>query len=138
MWQPENRQVLPQMRQPGVYAGSDARRTQAGRQPGIIPRLARSRAGRVLDATPNDTPPSARQRPTHAAVLAGTIGNLNINTGYTGTITLARSLTINGSYTQATGTFTAGSNALTINGNCCSTAGNFTLSIAYLANLVLL
>src|SRR5207245_10614282 len=61
------------------------------------------------------------------AGFAGTIGNLNINAGYTGTITLARSLTVNGAFTQAAGTFTAGSNALTINGSA-GVAGNFTLS----------
>ena len=54
------------------------------------------------------------------AGFAGTIGNLNINTGYTGTIDLARSLTINSAFTQAAGTFNGGSSAMSV--------GNFTLS----------
>src|SRR5207302_8066934 len=71
----------------------------------------------------SDTPifdGNSSKNSTVVAGFAGTIGNLTINTGYTGTITLGRSLTINGSYTQAAGTFTAGSNALT--------TGGFTLS----------
>src|SRR5207245_1470434 len=60
------------------------------------------------------------------AVFASTIVNLNRNTGDTGTITVSRSLTINGIYTQSDGTFTAGSNALTISPT--GGAGAFTLS----------
>jgi hypothetical protein len=52
--------------------------------------------------------------------FAGTVATVNIGAGYTGTVSLARSLTVSTSFSQTTGTFTAGDQAL-------STAG-FTLS----------
>jgi hypothetical protein len=41
------------------------------------------------------------------ASFAGTVANTSINSGYTGTVTLGRSLTVSGTYSQATGTFSA-------------------------------
>lgn len=43
------------------------------------------------------------------ATYSGTVTTFNINSGYTGTVSLARSLTAT-TFTQATGTFTSGSN----------------------------
>lgn len=54
------------------------------------------------------------------ASFAGSVGSVTINPGYTGTISLARSLAVAVGFTQKTGTFTAGGQALT--------SKNFTLS----------
>ncbi|MFA5946467.1 MAG: hypothetical protein WC813_00395 [Patescibacteria group bacterium] len=59
------------------------------------------------------------------AGFAGTITSLSINSGYTGTITMARSLTMTSTYTQADGTFSQGAQTLTIAGNFAHTAGTF-------------
>jgi hypothetical protein len=58
--------------------------------------------------------------------FAGTITSLNINAGYTGTVTMARSLTVSGAYTQAAGTFAQGTQTLTVGANFSHTAGTFT------------
>jgi hypothetical protein len=59
--------------------------------------------------------------------FAGSIATVKINAGYTGTISLARSLAVTTSLTQATGTFTAGSQALTLK-TFTLTGGSFTAS----------
>jgi hypothetical protein len=61
------------------------------------------------------------------AGFAGTVATVNIGAGYTGTISLARSLTISTAFSQAAGTFTAGSQALSIAGFTLS-GGHFTAS----------
>lgn len=60
------------------------------------------------------------------ASFTGTITSISINSGYTGTITMARSLTMSGTYTQAAGTFAQGAQTLTIAGNFAHTGGTFT------------
>jgi len=67
----------------------------------------------VFDAT-------STKNATVDASFAGTVNAYTINTGYTGTVTMARSLTVNAGYTQVTGTFTAANQALS--------AASFTLS----------
>jgi hypothetical protein len=59
------------------------------------------------------------------ASFAGTITSIGINSGYTGTITMARSLTMSSSFTQAAGTFAQDAQTLTIGGNFAHTAGTF-------------
>lgn len=59
--------------------------------------------------------------------FAGSIATVKINAGYTGTISLARSLAVTTSFTQATGTFTAGSQALMLKA-LTLTGGSFTAS----------
>ncbi len=54
------------------------------------------------------------------ASFAGTVNNITIASGYTGTITQARSLTASGTYSQAAGTFNSENQSLTV--------GFFTLS----------
>ncbi|HET7484473.1 MAG TPA: hypothetical protein VFJ64_03775, partial [Solirubrobacterales bacterium] len=55
---------------------------------------------------------------THNATVdpgfAGTVAILNVNTGYTGTISLGRSLTVSKAFTQKTGSFDAGGQGLTL------------------------
>jgi hypothetical protein len=66
------------------------------------------------------------------ASFTGVITSLSINSGYTGTITLARSLNTTStgvtSFTQAAGTFTATSQTLDIDGTFALSAGTFTAS----------
>jgi len=58
--------------------------------------------------------------------FAGSVNGVNIALGYTGTVTLSRSLTIGGGgFTQAAGTFTAGSNSIDITGPWDHAAGTF-------------
>ena len=59
------------------------------------------------------------------ASFAGTITTLSINAGYTGTLTLARSLTVT-TYTQAAGTFDLSSQSLTVSGGFTISGGTFT------------
>lgn len=58
--------------------------------------------------------------------FGGTIRGLSISSGYTGTLTQSRPLTINGNYSQATGTFTGGSANIDINGTFTLSGGSFT------------
>ncbi|HVQ58051.1 MAG TPA: hypothetical protein VMS60_04000 [Solirubrobacterales bacterium] len=55
---------------------------------------------------------------THNSVVdpgfAGAVATVNINTGYTGTITLARPLAVSTTFTQKVGSFDAGDQALTL------------------------
>jgi fibronectin-binding autotransporter adhesin len=62
------------------------------------------------------------------ASFAGVITSLNIASGYTGTITLARSLQTTSTFTQAAGTFTAGSQTLDVDSTFSLTAGTFNAS----------
>jgi hypothetical protein len=48
------------------------------------------------------------------AGFAGTVASVNIGAGYTGTISLDRSLTVSTAFTQTAGTFTAGNQTLSI------------------------
>jgi hypothetical protein len=48
------------------------------------------------------------------ASFAGTVASINIAAGYTGTVSLARSLIVSTAFSQAAGTFTAGSQTLSI------------------------
>jgi hypothetical protein len=59
--------------------------------------------------------------------FAGTVATVSIGAGYTGTIGLARSLTVSTAFSQAAGTFTAGSQALSVAGFTLS-GGNFIAS----------
>ncbi|MBI4971922.1 MAG: filamentous hemagglutinin N-terminal domain-containing protein, partial [Candidatus Omnitrophica bacterium] len=61
--------------------------------------------------------------------IPGTVANLTITTGYTGVITLARSLTVNTAYSQSTGTFNSDGQTLDINGSFTLTGGSFTAPI---------
>jgi filamentous hemagglutinin family protein len=60
--------------------------------------------------------------------FGGTIANLNIASGYLGTITLARSLTVNGNFSQAGGTFNAANQILDLNGTFNLSGGIFIAS----------
>ncbi len=60
--------------------------------------------------------------------FGGTVGQINIDAGYTGTITMARSLSTTQNIVQASGSFTAGSQSLTIGGDLNQTGGTFTAS----------
>lgn len=60
------------------------------------------------------------------ASFTGTITSLTISSGYTGTITLARSLTTSANFSQAAGTFNGDGQILDINGTYSLTAGVFT------------
>jgi hypothetical protein len=61
--------------------------------------------------------------------IGGSVGSVAINPGYTGTISLARSLAVAVGFTQKTGTFTAGGQALTLK-NLTLSGGSFTASSA--------
>ncbi|MBI3088306.1 MAG: filamentous hemagglutinin N-terminal domain-containing protein [Candidatus Omnitrophica bacterium] len=101
-------------------------------------------------------PTGANTNSTVDASFGGTIGSLTTQSGYTGTITLGRSLTITTSsgrsgaltlgtgatisqgantvvaesYSQSAGTFTGGSSNLTLNGTATITGGTMTLTSA--------
>lgn len=62
------------------------------------------------------------------ATFAGTITTININASYDGTITMARSLTVSTSFTQASGSFTASNQTLDMDGSFTLSGGNFTAS----------
>jgi enediyne biosynthesis protein E4 len=57
-----------------------------------------------------------------------TIVTININAGYTGTVTLGTTLHVTTSFAQAAGNFTAASQTLDLNGTFSLSAGNFTAS----------
>ncbi len=59
--------------------------------------------------------------------FAGTITTININSGYTGTISLNRSLTVSDTFSQSAGTFTANAQTLAIHTFALS-GGSFTAS----------
>jgi hypothetical protein len=59
--------------------------------------------------------------------FAGSVASIRINGGYTGTITLARSLVVSTSFSQTGGTFIAGGEALTLKA-VALTGGSFTAS----------
>jgi hypothetical protein len=61
------------------------------------------------------------------AGFAGAIATVKVNPGYTGTISLARSLTVSAALIEKAGTFTAGAQALTLKALTLS-AGSFTAS----------
>jgi hypothetical protein len=60
------------------------------------------------------------------ASFQGTVTGITIASGYSGIITQARALVINGSYSQADGTFTGGSQTIDINGSWALSGGTFT------------
>jgi hypothetical protein len=62
------------------------------------------------------------------AGFGGVISRINMNSGYSGTITLARSLNITTTFSQAAGTFTAANQDLDIDSSFTLTAGTFTAS----------
>jgi hypothetical protein len=62
------------------------------------------------------------------ASFSSTVAVLNLNSGYTGTVTLSNPLTVTTSYSQVTGTFTAGSQTFDIDGTYSLTGGIFTAS----------
>jgi len=62
------------------------------------------------------------------ASFAGVITSINITTGYSGTVTLARSLQTTSTFTQSTGTFTASSFLLDVDGAFSATGGTFNAS----------
>ena len=57
-----------------------------------------------------------------------TIVTINVNSGYTGTITLGTTLHVTTSFVQAAGTFTAANQTLDMNGSFTLSAGTFTAS----------
>ena len=61
------------------------------------------------------------------AGFAGSVATVKINSGYTGTIALARSLTVSTTFSQAAGAFTAAGQALTLKSLTLS-GGSFTAS----------
>jgi len=61
------------------------------------------------------------------AGFAGVVGGVAINAGYTGTISLSKSLSVIGNFSQAAGSFNAGSQALSLK-SVMLTAGTFTAS----------
>ena len=74
----------------------------------------------VFDAT-------STKNATIDASFAGSVFGMSINSGYTGTITQARSLTIISSgFSQAAGTFTGASQSISITGNFTLSGGVFT------------
>jgi CheY-like chemotaxis protein len=60
--------------------------------------------------------------------FGGVITSINISAGYTGTITLQRSLQTTGTFTQASGTFNAANQTLDIDSTLTLSAGSFTAS----------
>jgi trimeric autotransporter adhesin len=58
----------------------------------------------------------------------GTISQVSISSGFGGSITMARSMTVSGSFTQGAGTFSAAGQTLTVTGAFSLTAGSFTAS----------
>lgn len=62
------------------------------------------------------------------ALANASVSTFAVSVGYTGTITLARSFTMTGTYTQAAGNFTASNQILAINSTYSMSAGTFTAS----------
>lgn len=62
------------------------------------------------------------------ASFGGSVTSVNITSAYTGTITLARSLTTSTTFSQAGGTFDAAAQTLTISSSFSLTGGTFTAS----------
>lgn len=60
------------------------------------------------------------------AGFAGTVANVVITTGYTGTVSLSRSLVVTTGFTQSTGTFVGTGQTLTLNCNLTLSGGTFT------------
>src|SRR5262249_38425091 len=59
------------------------------------------------------------------AGFAGTVAAVQINSGYTGTRSLNRNLTVTGAFSEAAGAFSAGANTLLVAGNLTYTGGTF-------------
>jgi hypothetical protein len=57
--------------------------------------------------------------------FAGPIASIQVNTGYTGRISMLTDLTVNGSFTQAVGTWSAGTHTLNLGGDFTVTGGSF-------------
>jgi hypothetical protein len=62
------------------------------------------------------------------AGFAGTIGSFTIGAGYSGTITLSRSLTVANDFSSEAGTFNAGAQTISVGGNWSYVGGTFTAS----------
>lgn len=62
------------------------------------------------------------------ASFQGTAASFTIASGYTGTVTMARSFTTTGAFSQATGTFNAASQNLSVGSNFALSGGTFTAS----------
>lgn len=58
--------------------------------------------------------------------FGGTVASVTISSGYTGTITQARSLTVGGSWSQSDGIFIGNTEAIDVNGNFTLSAGTVT------------
>ncbi|HEX4794526.1 MAG TPA: FG-GAP-like repeat-containing protein [Humisphaera sp.] len=59
------------------------------------------------------------------AAFAGTVGVLQINSGYTGTVSLSRNLTLTGSFAESAGTFSEGTYSLFDAGDFTKVGGTF-------------
>lgn len=72
------------------------------------------------------------------ADFGGVLSTLSISTGYTGTLSLSRSLNVTGAFNQQTGTFTAGSQTFDVDGNFTLSGGTFNASSGtiYLARAI--
>jgi len=62
------------------------------------------------------------------AGFGGAITSINITTGYSGTLSLSRSLQTSSTFTQSTGTFTANAQTLDVDGAFSTTGGTFNAS----------
>lgn len=60
------------------------------------------------------------------ASFAGSVASISINSGYTGTITQARSLTLSSTFSQSAGTFTGSSDTIDLNSGFTLGGGSFT------------
>jgi len=63
-----------------------------------------------------------------ASFAGGVITSINITTGYSGTVSLARSLQTTSTFTHSTGTFTANAQTLDVDGGFSTTGGTFNAS----------
>jgi len=62
------------------------------------------------------------------ASFGGAITSINITTGYSGTVSLSRSLQTSSTFTHSTGTFTANAQTLDVDGGFSTTGGTFNAS----------
>ncbi len=67
--------------------------------------------------------------------FGGSIGGLKLEAGYNGTVTLGRSLTVEGNYEQNAGTFDARDQVLTVHGSFTVSAGTYKMAILNTMNV---